>query len=213
MPEPLAHVTPGQLFIPSAKAWNRFIDTARTVDELRSIFSQPAIEGGGADSSTRRVYIAQDSGPNDGTGDPVPIYNNLAGGLDSFICKPNRDLTGADIEVFWSYQVGVRFTGEVISIQKRKGWNTGNLQWEVADAGCSQWFGVQPDGAIYGGDGFVLLPYIRVAPPSLVFLDTCRVAVVAGDAAFNVAETGQLCDVAFDQVTGQFFVTRAYCPS
>lgn len=160
----------------------------------------------------RRVYISQDSNIHDGTGDPVPVYNSMAGGPEPFICKPNRDLTGDDIEVYWYYPVGVWFTGQAIITQRLKAFATEDVRVQVADAGCSLWHGVAADGNITSGAGYVLLPYWRVAPGTLGgTIDFCRVEVTAGDASFNI-EDGDLCDVAFDQATGTFIVTRAYCP-
>lgn len=212
MAEPLAHVTPGQPFHPSAKFHNRTVDTIRWVDEQRVIWGQGSFDA--AIEADRIAYIIQGNGS---SGNQY-FYSStapVAEGLESFICKPRSDGTGDDITAWWDFPiVGVLFTGQSVVLRRRKPpIGEGATRWQVDRAGCSAWYGVESDGNITDGVGFVMLPYRRFAPAGAVSLDYCRVPVVAGDATFSVSDDdNQLCDVAFDQVMGRFVITGVYCP-
>lgn len=156
----------------------------------------------------KRLYITQD----DGIGGNQWFFSSISGGTSPFTCVANADGTGDDVEVNWDVMFnGVFFTGQVVFCERLLSPVGTERKLSVAQDGVSAWYGVEADGDIIAGDGNVLLAYRRFCPGGVGSVDFCRVPVVAGDATFNVA-SGGLCDVAFNQQTGEFHVTRAYCP-
>lgn len=157
------------------------------------------------------AYITQDNG----SGDNQCFFTSIAGGTEPFACNTAADGSGSDRDVYWSHNVpGVHFTGQCIWIQRLQDAIGGPRRWETVLPGATAWYGVPAiDGDIISGAGFASLPYWRCSPSGVFSLDHCTVPVVAGDVTFFVSEAdGQLCDVMFDQSSGQFVVTGVYCP-
>ena len=162
----------------------------------------------GDGNGVRRLYITQD----DGSGNNAYFFSSIVGGTVPFECVPNVDGTGTVIDVDWANDfVGVRFTGQPVWVSNLPTPASESRSRQVAHDGVTAWYGVEADGDIVSGAGYALLDYWRFCPGASGSVDYCRVPVVAGDTTFNVADGG-LCDVAFNQRTGQFVVTRAYCP-
>lgn len=178
-------------------------------DHARDPVRDPS-HGLGTDSVSI-AYITQDNG----SGDNQYYFTSIVGGTEPFTCSKVADGTGTDFDVYWSHNVpGVHFTGQCIWIQKMPSPLGNDRNRQVVLPGASAWFGVPAiDGNITSGAGFASLPYWRCSPAGVFSLDHCTVPVVAGDVTFFVSEAdGQLCDVMFDQSSGQFVVTGVYCP-
>lgn len=151
-----------------------------------------------ASDQARVAYITQD----DGSGNAVPCYSSDAGMTVPFACNSELDGSGREYEVYWSYQPGVRLTGEAIYIAKRKRPAGNVMQWEPVDAGVSAWPQAVAVGNITSGTGTARITHWGIS---------CEVDVVWFDPTFTVQD-GATIYVTFDQESGIFIGHMTSCP-
>lgn len=158
-------------------------------------------------SSLKVVCITAEAS---GGGAPGHFYKGVAA---PFICNGKLDGTGTEYEVYWSYQRGVNFTGQIILIEKLPAPESINggataKRWEVARCGQVQWpLSAIAEGDIVLGSGEARLIYDRDS----VGTNEIVVPIVWFDNTFNVADQSQIM-VWWDELTMQFVGSPAACP-